>query len=93
MDRGSVQRAVREAAKTAGIHKRITAHTMRHCYATHLIEAGLPLTTVQRLMGHEDPRTTALYIQLTKTIQQDATKTINTMANKINIPDSLRGKK
>ena len=93
MDRGSVQRAVREAAKAAGIHQRITAHTMRHCYATHLIEEGLPLTTVQRLMGHEDPRTTALYIQLTKIIQQDATKTINKMANKIRIPDSLRGKK
>ena len=93
MDRGSVQRAVREAAKAVGIHKRITAHTMRHCYATHLIEEGLPLTTVQRLMGHEDPRTTALYIQLTKIIEQDATKAINNIANKIAVPNSLRGKK
>ena len=66
---------------------------MRHCYATHLIEEGLPLTTVQRLMGHEDPRTTALYIQLTKIIEQDATKAINNMANKITVPNSLRGKK
>ncbi len=93
MDRGSVQRAVREAAKAVGIHKRITAHTMRNCYATHLIEEGVPLTTVQRLMGHEDPRTTALYIQLTKTIEQNATKSINKMANKITVPKSLRGKK
>ena len=44
-------------------------------------------------MGHEDPRTTALYIQLTKIIEQDATKAINNMANKITVPNSLRGKK
>ena len=93
MDRGSVQRAVRETAKSVGIHKHITSHTMRHCFATHLIEAGLPLTTVQRLMGHEDPRTTALYIQLTKTIEQDATKAINQIANKIKVPNIVRGKK
>ena len=60
---------------------------------THLIEAGVPLTTVQRLMGHEDPRTTAAYIQLTKTIEQDANKAINKMADQIKIPNALRGKK
>lgn len=91
MDRGSAQKAIREAVKSAGIHKHITAHSLRHCYATHLIESGLNLRAVQDLLGHEDPRTTAIYTQLTETVRQDASATINAIANKIQSPLGQRG--
>ena len=86
MDRGAVQKAVRDAVAAAGIRKHITAHSLRHCYATHLIESGLNLRAVQDLLGHEDPRTTALYTQLTETVKQDASLVINAMADRIVSP-------
>lgn len=86
MDRGSVQKAIKHAVKAASISKRITAHSLRHCYATHLIEHGLNLRAVQELLGHEDPRTTALYAQLTQIVQQDANATANALANRILLP-------
>jgi len=86
MDRGSTQKAIREAVEAAGIRKHITAHSLRHCYATHLIEAGLNLSAVQNLMGHEDPRTTAIYTQLTTVIQQDALACTNILANRLANP-------
>lgn len=91
MDRGAAQRAIKDAVKAAGIHKQITAHSLRHCYATHLIESGLNLRAVQDLMGHEDPRTTALYTRLTEMVQQDASTTINVLANRIHSPLAPRG--
>lgn len=86
MDRGAAQKAIREAVLAAGIRKHITAHSLRHCYATHLIESGLNLRAVQDLLGHEDPRTTALYTQLTETVKQDASLIINALADRIVSP-------
>ena len=83
MDRGSAQKAIQEAVVAAGIRKHITAHSFRHCYATHLIETGLNLRAVQHLMGHADPRTTALYTQLTTVVQQDALACTNVLANRL----------
>jgi len=85
MDRGNLQVAIRDAVKAAGIRKRITAHSLRHCYATHLIEHGLNLRGVQTLMGHEDPRTTALYTQLTGTVEQDMQSIVNHLAQQVSI--------
>lgn len=90
MDRGAAQVAIRKACESAGIKKHITAHSLRHCYATHLIEQGLNLRAVQDLLGHEDPRTTAIYTQLTDLVQQDALASVNTLANKI-IPPLKQG--
>lgn len=56
-----IQRAVGSAARQAGIAKRVGCHTFRHSFATHLLEAGYDIRTVQELLGHRDVRTTMLY--------------------------------
>ena len=56
-----LQRAVREAVRRAGIDKRITCHTFRHSFATHLLEDGYDIRTVQTLLGPRDVRTTMIY--------------------------------
>jgi integron integrase len=57
----AVQRAVRTAALRVQILKRVTCHTFRHSFATHLLEAGYDIRTVQELLGHKDVRTTMIY--------------------------------
>jgi len=78
MAKSSVQGAFRSAKFAAGIHKKgVAIHTLRHSYATHLLEAGVNLRVIQRYMGHAQLETTMLYLHLTPKGQEDACQLIN----------------
>jgi site-specific recombinase XerD len=77
MAKSSVQGAFRRAKWDAGVRKKgVSIHTLRHCYATHLLEAGVNLRTLQRYMGHAQLETTMLYLHLTQKGQEDACQLI-----------------
>ena len=80
----AVQGGLRRYLKRAGITKyRVTIHTLRHSYATHLLEAGVPLTVLQRLLGHEKIETTLRYIHLSREAQVDSAGIIGDLMGRI----------
>ena len=84
MSISSVQGGLRRHLKRAGITKKgVTVHTLRHSYATHLLEAGVPLTVLQQLLGHEKIETTWRYVHLSKPTQVDSAKLIGKMMRAI----------
>ena len=75
----SVQRAFRAALHESDVHKNATVHTLRHSYATHLLEAGVNLRIIQSYLGHASPTTTAIYTHLTSTTHAQTSDQINEM--------------
>ena len=73
----SVQIAFKEALSKARVSKRASVHTLRHSYATHLLEQGVDLRIIQHILGHANPQTTMIYTQLTEPALKPATEIIN----------------
>jgi integrase/recombinase XerD len=66
IDTKTVWYACQKAAQRAGIKKKVHPHTLRHCFATHLLEAGADLRTIQILLGHRDLKETTVYLHLSQ---------------------------
>ena len=64
INESTIQRCVRELSRKLEINKRVTCHTFRHSYATHLLERGMDIRTIQSLLGHKDVATTMIYTHL-----------------------------
>lgn len=80
--KSSVRAALAEAAGQAGIEKKVTPHVLRHCFATHMLEAGTDVRVVQVLMGHSSILTTAGYTRVTRKLVQELPSPIDLLPTK-----------
>ena len=83
MDVSGVQRAFRAALQESGVLKPATVHTLRHSYATHLLEAGVNLRLIQAYLGHNSPQTAALYTHLTVEANEQAAQIIRQVVSRL----------
>ena len=77
ISRSSLQSAFLRGVKKSAVHKRAHVHTLRHSYATHLLEAGVSLRLIQDYLGHTSPQTTAIYTHLTREVRATALQPLN----------------
>jgi site-specific recombinase XerD len=74
--RSVIDRAVRRARQSCGIHKSTSCHTLRHSYATHLLEKGIDLRAIQGLLGHANIKSTIVYVHLTQGVMSNVRRVV-----------------
>ena len=83
LDASVFQRTVHDALVAAGINKHAAVHTLRHSFATHMLEAGAHLHTIQRLLGHKQITSTMVYLHLTHQSTKDALKLMDELCRRL----------
>ncbi len=73
----NISRELARATKLANLGKRVTAHVLRHSYATHLILRGVDIRSIQQLLGHSDVRTTEIYTELARAMRGEITSPLD----------------
>ena len=82
---GSVRSFLKKSCRAAGIHKKVTPHTLRHSYATHLLEQGTDIRYIQELLGHSKPETTMIYTHVTQKSLRDIKSPLDTSLNNLSL--------
>ena len=79
----AAQKVCGRAVRAAGLTKRVSMHTLRHSYATHLLEAGTDLLTIQKLLGHKQITSTMIYLHMTHQTTRDALGLMDELCRKL----------
>lgn len=82
ISRNTLDRAIRAARQQSGIRKRVSCHTLRHSYATHLLERGVDLRSIQGLLGHANIKSTIIYLHLTQGIMENVRQAIEELIDR-----------
>lgn len=83
LPRSSVQMVFKATVRECGIYKKVSVHTLRHSYATHLLEKGVNLRLIQEYLGHKSPKTTAIYTHLTTKVKDAGFQAINELSDEL----------